>query len=492
MQSEERNKNEKLENLVVRIQNGDADAFNDFYYETQKYVRFVAYQKSGNSETTEDVVQEVYAAIYKNINTLENPAAAWGWVKSVAHNTAVNVCKKESKYILMSEEDSDSTFLNLEEDDTCVLPEDAMDNKETQRLIREMVDDLPGMQRLAILEYYFNQKKIDDIAKELGISSGTVKSYLNKGREKVREMCVELNKKTGVKLYTMPLAPVFYLVLRESLMDTAVTPVIPSAIAALAGETKAAETGAVAAEAKTAAAGTVKGTAAKAAVAKVIAGVAAVAVIGGGTAFYVKSHSEAPAPAPVEEVQAVEEVSEEVVELPTIDNSYMEGAVENPFEGAEETNWRMEERVPVEEADREWVQSLYDALQANDFDTVKTALQEPEAFVAKCATYELQGWAMWDYENAYRLVLSDTETVGVVVYWSKEDSSKVSGLSIFTATADGQDGFEYSGYGDKEVDLQVNGDGTPIWTTFDGAVIDVPFGEDMPIEEGGVYGVWHV
>lgn len=99
-------KDDYLKIIVVQLQKGENSFFDDFYYITQKYVRYVAVQVCGNDkEQVEDVVQEVYVSIFKKIHTLQEPAAVWGWIKTITRNTALNIIEKESRYELLNEEE---------------------------------------------------------------------------------------------------------------------------------------------------------------------------------------------------------------------------------------------------------------------------------------------------------------------------------------------------------------------------------------------------
>lgn len=328
---------QRLASVARRLQQGDESAFDELYAETQKYVRYMARQTGIDSASVEDVVQEVYISIYQKIHSLEDADAAWGWIKTVTHNTAVNVYRKNSKYVLVSEEESDQIFENVEEKDTLALPEDAMENRETQRMIASMLDELPKMQRQVMIDYYFNEWKVREIAENLEVSEGTVKSYLAKGRRAMEEKLLAYQKKSGVKLRAMPMAPVLYLVIREAIADTAAIASVPSIItAAISGlqgisggaaegaaiSSAAAETAkttagtAVKAAAgettKAAAGGTAKataGTAAKTAAIKAAAGISAVAVVGTGAAVYMGSHTDSGSAQ-----KAIEAVTEEFEE----------------------------------------------------------------------------------------------------------------------------------------------------------------------------------
>lgn len=162
---------------------------------------------------------------------------------------------------------------------------------------------------------------------------------------------------------------------------------------------------------------------------------------------------------------------------------------------AEPGKAQLREPAMVSEEDASWVRELYDALMMDDFDIVKSAMENEADLLTKCTPYELEGWPVWDYETAYQLKLSDAECVGVIVFRAGEDASAVSELDVFVGTADGQNGFEYLGTGDKGVTMFRYSDGVESeWQAFDGQTLYLNYGVDdtaMTIEDGDVWTVWH-
>ena len=80
------------------------------------------------------------------------------------------------------------------ETDISVLPEDALDQKDTSEIFSEILDSIPEKQRLVITMYYYMEMSQPHIARTLGISEGTVKSRLSYGKK-----AIESNIRSGKK-----------------------------------------------------------------------------------------------------------------------------------------------------------------------------------------------------------------------------------------------------------------------------------------------------
>lgn len=231
--------NEKRTALVIRLQNGDSNAFDEIYIESQKYTRFVIRSVIKDDDLVEDVMQTVYMSVYQNIGSLKEPKKFRGWLKAIAYNSAVNAAKKESRYILIDnysdEEDSDTSYFdNIESEDTVYLPEKAMEDSQFKTLIQGFLDELPYQQKIALESYYFEGKKNKEIAEELGISENTIKSSIRRGKAAFAKKVNEYTKKTGDKLYAMPLLPVLYLIFREEILSMFASSTVPTAISSIA------------------------------------------------------------------------------------------------------------------------------------------------------------------------------------------------------------------------------------------------------------------
>lgn len=299
-QVREKKDDSSIEDIVLRLQAGTQQAFDELYLMTQQYVRYFATQFFQNdSSRVEDVVQEVYITIYRKIDTLKDPSATWGWIKTITRNTALNMLEKEGKYVLI-QEDEEYVFENIEETDTFALPENVVDEKETRELLSGMIEELPFLQRIILLEHYYNNKKISEISEAYDLVESTVKVYLSRARKALAEKVTVYQRRTGVQLYSVSATPLFYMVFRNEIQSTVATSGVPKAIARALGAvgiSKTAVTGVkaaeelgknVAVETATKAAGTAKKTVAV----KVVAGVTVTAVVGTGAVQLARNYAD--------------------------------------------------------------------------------------------------------------------------------------------------------------------------------------------------------
>lgn len=222
---------EKLRQAVSAYKNGDAQAFTLLYQESDKYIYTCIYKViQGNDNAADmisDIMQVTYVEISKSIRQLENEDCFLQWAGMIVTRKCYAYLKKSKKYILLDEEDG--TFENLSDTDM-IIPENVMQDREKQRLVREIIDtSLTEMQKLCIIAYYFQEQKQSEIAKELGIPENTVKTNLSRAKQKIRDGVLDLEKNEGTRLYSV--APLLLLLFKEDVKEAAV----PDAVSAKVG-----------------------------------------------------------------------------------------------------------------------------------------------------------------------------------------------------------------------------------------------------------------
>ena len=279
--------------MLALAAKGNQYAIEDLYRLTYNSVYKTTKVLIQDEDTVLDIVQDSYVKAFQSLDQLDCPENFRAWIKKIATNKAKDYLKKKKPILfseMANEEGDEIDFLDerLEH-----YPELVMDRKETARLMKQILDSLSEDQRLVIGMFYYEQMSVKEIAESLGCSENTVKSRLNYGRKKVEVQVKELEKR-GTRLYS--LAPLPFL-LSLFAMDASAAE-IPSA-AVLEGITAKCAAGS-AASAGTAGVGTkaaahagakaATGAGAKALTTKIIAGVLAATVAGGGTILALSSN----------------------------------------------------------------------------------------------------------------------------------------------------------------------------------------------------------
>ncbi|MCC8163402.1 MAG: sigma-70 family RNA polymerase sigma factor [Lachnospiraceae bacterium] len=215
----DREKKEQLMDAFRRFQMGENEAFNEVYSLTQKLERYVAWSVCHDWELAEDALQETYISIIQYKDRLENLEAIEGWIGRIAGNKVRDMWRKNAKTTLLSEEEQ-FLFDEQEEPDVLKLPWEAADSRETQRLIRDILDRLPEEQRLVLTECEYNGLKVREVAEYYGVPEGTVKTWRRKAKAAVKAEVERLYREEDTRLYTVLEDMAIYWAIHFAVLET--------------------------------------------------------------------------------------------------------------------------------------------------------------------------------------------------------------------------------------------------------------------------------
>lgn len=211
---------EHLKVAIEKMKNGEEEGFNKVYSETYNRVYFRAKNLLRNEEDAQDLVQIVFVEAYKCISTLQSSEALYSWLEGITYRQAMKVFRKK-KEVLLTEE-AEGLFDTLENNDTSTMPELTADQKATSSIIMGIIEELPELQKTAVVAYYFDSFKVEQIAEMMECSVNTIKSRLNYARKYIKERVEEKERKEGYTLHVFGL-PVLWFAIKSLSEETTLT-----------------------------------------------------------------------------------------------------------------------------------------------------------------------------------------------------------------------------------------------------------------------------
>jgi len=177
------------------VKAGDDSAFD---YLVQKYRRPMIsfmYRMAHNSGVAEDLAQEVFLRVYRSREKYEATAKFTTWLYRIATNLAVNHARdtrnERSEKMVSIDEPDEETGLTLDVADGSASAEEAIIRRERLAAIRQIVQELPERQRVAVLMHKFQQMDYRQIAEVLKLSESATKSLLFRAYETLRTQLKE-------------------------------------------------------------------------------------------------------------------------------------------------------------------------------------------------------------------------------------------------------------------------------------------------------------
>jgi RNA polymerase sigma-70 factor, ECF subfamily len=181
--------------VMLRVKAGDQSAFD---YLVQKYRRPMVsfmYRMARNSAAAEDLAQEVFLRVYRSRDSYEASAKFTTWLYRIATNLAVNHARdtrhERPEMTVSLDEPDEESGTTIELPDGKLTAEQTMVQRERMLAIRQKVEALPELQRLAVIMHKYQQMDYKQIAEVLKKSESATKSLLFRAYETLREQLKE-------------------------------------------------------------------------------------------------------------------------------------------------------------------------------------------------------------------------------------------------------------------------------------------------------------
>lgn len=180
------------ENLINGIRKKEEMAFTKLYELYAEKIYKTSYMMTNDKGAAQDIVQEVFIKIFTRINELKNNYAFNSWLYRITVNCCLTSMKENSKYNLLSD---DEEIDNLIEEKVYLIPEENLLETELYHELMKEIYELPKLQRVTIILYFYNEMSIKEIAGIMECSDGTVKSRLFHGKKNLKLLLEHKNKK---------------------------------------------------------------------------------------------------------------------------------------------------------------------------------------------------------------------------------------------------------------------------------------------------------
>lgn len=131
-----------------------------------------------NKSEAEDVLQETFIKIFKNIQLFRSEGSFEGWIKRIAVNSALEFLRNK-KHTLIFQDIEDQANYSLSDDDII----GKINAKELTELIFKLPDGYRLVFNLFVIEGYGHK----EIGEMLEITEGTSKSQLAKARAQLQK-----------------------------------------------------------------------------------------------------------------------------------------------------------------------------------------------------------------------------------------------------------------------------------------------------------------
>lgn len=174
--------------LVLRAQKGDKEAFRLLVRAHQRRVFHVCLGVVKSASDAEDVTQEVFIRVFKNLDKFEHNAKFSTWLYRIAHNASIDRLRKRNRRAADNFDDFVDENRESAVDNSMLStplgfdPRHAVKSAELRACITKAFDSLSPAHRQILILREVEDLSYTEIADILGIRKGTVMSRLHHAR----------------------------------------------------------------------------------------------------------------------------------------------------------------------------------------------------------------------------------------------------------------------------------------------------------------------
>ncbi|NUO79870.1 sigma-70 family RNA polymerase sigma factor [candidate division KSB1 bacterium] len=182
--------------LIERFLRGEAAAFNTLVWRWQKTIYNFILRDIGNRDEAQDLTQQVFVRVYRNLDKLKNLDRFSTWIYQIAANLCRDLIKQRRRRGQQSLEGmQEAGAVELASNAALTLqaeheehPDRVVSRSQLRDLLEKALQEIPEEQRIVVVMKEYQNLKFTEIAEILGAPVNTVKSRLYYGLNALKKV----------------------------------------------------------------------------------------------------------------------------------------------------------------------------------------------------------------------------------------------------------------------------------------------------------------
>lgn len=175
-------RNKELKSVIQGCLNNEHKSQYKLYQMFYRNMTMVCMRYAKDREEANDLVQEGFIKVFKNLTRYEFKGSFEGWMRRIFVNNAIdNIRRKKKDHLLLGEDEKIDSFAVFDLDP--LEKQEELDPKIVMEAIQKLTPAYKAVFSLYVIEDYSHK----EIAEMLGISVGTSKSNLAKAKQNLRK-----------------------------------------------------------------------------------------------------------------------------------------------------------------------------------------------------------------------------------------------------------------------------------------------------------------
>jgi len=169
-----------VERLLIAVQIGNSDAFNEVYCRYRKKVQGYAYRFVRCTEEAEELTQDVFVRLWENREKIDPSQNFDAYLFTIIRNIFLGALRRKAKMNVFRNE-------MLEDEPMMNSIENYMDFKDCQQLANQAIETLPPQAKMAYMLSRNEGFSHENISSQMGITKNTVNNHIKKSLGHIRK-----------------------------------------------------------------------------------------------------------------------------------------------------------------------------------------------------------------------------------------------------------------------------------------------------------------
>jgi RNA polymerase sigma-70 factor (ECF subfamily) len=178
--------------LVAEYLGGRRRAFHELADRYHLRLLNFIYRTIGDRDRAEDLVQETFVRVYRHLHRFDPTKKFSTWIYTIASNLAKNELRNRSRNPMVLfqaiKKNWEADHRPLQWEDNSYSPDDLYRKRHLREQVEKAVAELPEHHRVVFVLREMEGKTYEEISEITGVTLGTVKSRLNRARNKFAQI----------------------------------------------------------------------------------------------------------------------------------------------------------------------------------------------------------------------------------------------------------------------------------------------------------------
>jgi len=156
-----------------------------------KLSKYISRRTNVDNHEKEDILQDVFIKIYRNINDYDDGLIFSSWVYRITHNHIIDWYRKNKKHISISLDDDESKLIYILQDENNIVDVQLECDQGNINLIKNAIKKLSEDYQEILILKFFEDKSYQEISDILKISTSSVGVKINRAKKLLKQKIYE-------------------------------------------------------------------------------------------------------------------------------------------------------------------------------------------------------------------------------------------------------------------------------------------------------------